>query len=200
MDEDEPAKRPMPKHQISFGTRSGRDTAADLASRQAHASLVQSHAADSGDASTSAIAKNNHDANAKKGGRLSALTSKFSLMKTSTSPQSSTPEAKPSEGDDEITPLPVKHTDSFPIMSSIPELKDLRKGDLAFANTLRLPNVDIADPVEKQLGPWRFSSTAAEPMEDNTFVFLDQNVPVPKRRKHFSRSEALTNFTYDSDV
>lgn len=141
---------------------------------------------------------------------MSSLTSKFAgLGSKSSSTSSSTGTASSrssfdedspitSEAEDELMPLPASSTSVD--MASLPVLKGLAKGDLCFANTLHLPTVDASDAVEAQLGPWRFSSQAAEPMEDNTFVFLNESVPIPKRRKYFSKQDSLQKFTYDPNM
>lgn len=187
------ARRPMPRHQSSFGIRTERDEPTEVAQRQKHADLVSKA-----------------DRPEKSGGALSSLTSKFSKLgtglssagssSTATSRRSSFDEESPitSEAEDELTPLPG--SGSAADISKLPVLKGLAKGDLCFARALHLPDVDASDPIEAQLGPWRFSSPTAEPMEDNTFVFLNENVPIPKRRKYFSKAEALKGFTYDPDV
>lgn len=188
-----PAKRPMPKHQISFGTRTERDENEELANREYHEKLMQ--AADQRRAQ-----QNTSTAEAPKKSRFSSITSRFGALTMKTTPQTTETSPHSSESEDDLTPLPVRHVDSVHLQTGVHDLKGLAKGDLTWADTLRLPSVNQQDPVEAQLGPWRFENPASEPMEDNTFVFLDQNVPVSKRRKHFSKAESLKSFTYDPDV
>lgn len=109
-----------------------------------------------------------------------------------------------------MSPLSSEDDDDHPVNglngtvaklnNGAPELKGLVPGELAWAETLNLPKVNMEDPIEAQIGPWRFANPAVEPMEDNTFVFLDRNLPVAKRRKYFSKSEHLRQFNYDSDM
>ena len=142
-------------------------------------------------------------------GRFSSLTSKFSNLTTSGQKGASTTRpAMPTISSDENSPItseaeddvaPLSAPGSVP-PSAVPEIKGVAKGDLTFASSLRLADVNATDPVEAALGAWRFSDPVAEPMEDNLFVFQDESVPVAKRRKHFSKAEALRNFTYDPDV
>lgn len=202
-------QRPLPRHQISFGTREGRDQQADLSHRRAHADLVSGLKQSSAPAPSSTISS----LSPKKGtSRFSAITSKFSGLKLSGSTPTSPNPAESSErpnrrssidgnsDDDDLGPLPIDRTDSYPIVNDVPELKDLSRGDLTFASTLHLPDVDASDPIEKQLGPWRFASESAEQTEDNTFVMLDHTEPVARRRKHFSKIDTLKQFQFDPDV
>jgi hypothetical protein len=192
-----PTKRPMPKHQISFGTRTERDESEELANREYHEKLMQAAEQRRGQQQQSAASTTTE---APKKSRFSSITSRFGALTMKTTPQTTETSPHSSEAEDDLAPLPIRHVDSVPLPSGIPELKGLAKGDLTWADTLRLPSVNKEDPVEAQLGPWRFENPASEPMEDNTFVFLDQNVPVAKRRKHFSKADSLKSFTYDPDV
>lgn len=63
-----------------------------------------------------------------------------------------------------------------------------------------MPSINAKDKVEEALGPWRFAADTTEPLEDNFFEFKSENLSVPKRRKHFSKTTNLTGFTYDPDV
>lgn len=88
-----------------------------------------------------------------------------------------------------------------------PELEDVEVGDLLFANMLNIAGDPAVhhpnqDPVQMQLGPWRFKNPTTDILEDNTFVFLNKSVDVQKRRKHFSEGGGKHRkaFTYDPDV
>lgn len=54
--------------------------------------------------------------------------------------------------------------------------------------------------VEQQLGPWRFADPGADMVEDNAFVFLNESVSVPHRRKHFADVKNRKDFKYDPNV
>ncbi|KAH9441659.1 hypothetical protein Pst134EA_032711 [Puccinia striiformis f. sp. tritici] len=85
-----------------------------------------------------------------------------------------------------------------------PELEDVEVGDLMLANMLNIAGESSQnhDPVQEQLGPWRFKNPTTDILEDNTFVFLNNSVNVQKRRKHFSENGGKYRkaFTYDPDV
>ncbi|PLW58065.1 hypothetical protein PCANC_00624 [Puccinia coronata f. sp. avenae] len=85
-----------------------------------------------------------------------------------------------------------------------PELEDVEVGDLMFANMLNIAgdSSQNQDPIQMQLGPWRFKNPTTDILEDNTFVFLNKSVDVQKRRKHFSEGGGKHRkaFTYDPDV
>lgn len=207
-----PAKRPMPKHQISFGAREERDEDMELANRELHQRRLQTvneAAKKQQKESGTPNGQGQKPAQEAKKSRFSSLTSKLGSLglgggstgrANGSEHQSGESSPTRSETEDDVAPLPIQHVDSFPITEGIPELRHLSKGDLTYADALKLPSVNTTDPIEAQLGPWRFASDTTEPMEDNTFVFLDQSVPVPKRRKHFSKEAPLKHFTYDPDV
>lgn len=98
----------------------------------------------------------------------------------------------------------ISTTPSQAEIAEAPELEDVEVGDLMFANMLNLAGESSGkrDPVQHQLGPWRFKNPTTDILEDNTFVFLNQSVNVQKRRKHFSESNGKHRkaFTYDPDV
>ncbi|KNZ57150.1 hypothetical protein VP01_2228g1 [Puccinia sorghi] len=103
------------------------------------------------------------------------------------------------------TPTQISTTPSQAEIDAAPELEDVEVGDLMFANMLNLSGGESGqdhDPVQKQLGPWRFKNPTTDILEDNTFVFLNKSVDVQKRRKHFSESGGKHRkaFTYDPDV
>jgi len=99
----------------------------------------------------------------------------------------------------------ISKTPSQAEIDAAPELEDVEVGDLMFANMLNLSGGESSqnhDPVQEQLGPWRFKNPTTDILEDNTFVFLNKSVDVQKRRKHFSESGGKHRkaFTYDPDV
>ncbi|PKI84923.1 hypothetical protein MVES_001070 [Malassezia vespertilionis] len=63
----------------------------------------------------------------------------------------------------------------------------------------RRSNTMSAD-IEHMLGPWRFTDPATDMIEDNAFVFINESVSVPRRRKHFASVQSRLDFKYDPDV
>ncbi|PWN30559.1 hypothetical protein BDZ90DRAFT_17654 [Jaminaea rosea] len=54
--------------------------------------------------------------------------------------------------------------------------------------------------LDDALGPWRFNDPGTDMVEDNAFIFTNDSLSVPKRRKHFANKENREKFTYDPDV
>ncbi|CAD6896415.1 unnamed protein product [Tilletia controversa] len=83
----------------------------------------------------------------------------------------------------------------------------LQSKDFKLAGELhhsKMGRTDSADgwssKLEDQLGPWRFSDPSTDMLEDNAFIFTNQSLPVPRRRKHFSNLKNRLDFKYDPDV
>ncbi|EFP74669.2 uncharacterized protein PGTG_00625 [Puccinia graminis f. sp. tritici CRL 75-36-700-3] len=137
-------------------------------------------------------------------------TSLLESEKRNTTPEgSASNSAAPTVNQAPSTPISksLTQTSTAPSQAEIdeaPELEDVEVGDLMFANMLNLAgeSPQSHDPVQEQLGPWRFKNPTTDILEDNTFVFLDKSVNVQKRRKHFSENGGKFRkaFTYDPDV
>ncbi|KAL9935572.1 hypothetical protein V8E36_005920 [Tilletia maclaganii] len=54
--------------------------------------------------------------------------------------------------------------------------------------------------LDDELGPWRFSDPSTDMLEDNAFIFTNQSLPVPRRRRHFANQKNRLEFKYDPDV
>lgn len=54
--------------------------------------------------------------------------------------------------------------------------------------------------LEDQLGPWRFDDPDTDMVEDNAFIFTNDSLSVPKRRKYFANKEHRKEFVYNPDV
>lgn len=54
--------------------------------------------------------------------------------------------------------------------------------------------------LDAELGPWRFEDPGTDMVEDNAFIFTNESLSVPKRRKYFANQDHRRNFTYDPDV
>ncbi|KOS14896.1 hypothetical protein Malapachy_0942 [Malassezia pachydermatis] len=80
------------------------------------------------------------------------------------------------------------------------------KNDLmeAYARTGMTPSPALSlsqsSSLDEWLGPWRFGDPGADMVEDNAFIFTEESVSVPKRRKHFANDANRKNFTYHPDV
>lgn len=48
---------------------------------------------------------------------------------------------------------------------------------------------DWQSKLDDQLGPWRFDDAGTDMVEDNAFIFTNDSLSVPKRRKHFANTE-----------
>ncbi|CAO1629210.1 unnamed protein product [Sympodiomycopsis kandeliae] len=83
----------------------------------------------------------------------------------------------------------------------------LKEGDFRLAEDLQR-KARISEPgksswqskLDDQLGPWRFDDPGTDMVEDNAFVFTNESLPVPKRRKYFASVENRKNFIYNPDV
>jgi hypothetical protein len=59
----------------------------------------------------------------------------------------------------------------------------------------------ISHRFDQQLGPWRFSNPAIEPIEDTAFIDGGALATVKERRKHFAKSvENREDFEFDVDI
>ena len=77
----------------------------------------------------------------------------------------------------------------------------LRDGDFKLANALSHPSSNSYESkLDAELGPWRFTDPGTDMIEDNAFIFTNQSLPVPKRRRHFASEKARKDFQYDPDV
>lgn len=54
--------------------------------------------------------------------------------------------------------------------------------------------------LDHQLGPWRFNDPGSDMVEDNAFIFKNECVSVPRRRKHFANEQNRKVFRYSPDV
>lgn len=58
----------------------------------------------------------------------------------------------------------------------------------------------VESKLDHELGPWRFSDPGTDMVEDNAFIFTDQSVSVPQRRRHFANTRHRHDFKYDPDI
>ena len=96
---------------------------------------------------------------------------------------------------DKLRPAPV--SERSPFSSSL----DDQLGPFKFAGEgVDIVEVRFAGFSLACLGPSHPTRRSLQIVQDNTFVFVDKAVPVPKRRKHFADPANRRNFTYSPDV
>ncbi|KAK0542787.1 hypothetical protein OC846_002582 [Tilletia horrida] len=82
--------------------------------------------------------------------------------------------------------------------------KDFKLADKLHHHSERMSRGSSADgwvgKLDDKLGPWRFSDPGTDMLEDNAFIFTNQSLPVPRRRKYFSNLQHRLDFKYDPDV
>ncbi|KAL7409902.1 hypothetical protein BDY24DRAFT_192307 [Mrakia frigida] len=80
----------------------------------------------------------------------------------------------------------------------------IRPEDVTTADHLRAPEpstkVGVSTKLDEQLGAWRFADPGLDPVEDNSFVFIEKSVPTPQRRKHFVNVKNRKDFKFHPDV
>lgn len=78
----------------------------------------------------------------------------------------------------------------------------LREEDFKLADELQRKTRlgDWESKLDDKLGPWRFQDPGTDMVEDNAFIFTNESLSVPKRRKHFAKQENRESFKYDPDV
>lgn len=54
--------------------------------------------------------------------------------------------------------------------------------------------------LDDKLGPWRFADPGSDMLEDNAFIFTNESVSVPQRRRYFADMQNRIDFKYDTDV
>lgn len=184
---------PLPDHQISFGAVNHRDSREEAAEVR-EAKQLQNQVKAMQELETVA---EHHDESVKKeepkskkhtfgmGGLKSALgvggkgskdgSASPKLPSTPPTPVDTSP-AEPKIGSQaNKSETSLSKTNAPLDVAHAPELKDVDEGDLGFADQLHhLPasHGDHSDPVEDQLGPWRFGDPTTDLLEDNTFVYL----------------------------
>lgn len=95
-------------------------------------------------------------------------------------------------------PVPPPESASSPAPSSS-SAADLGKGFERLALT-DSPKPVKPSALDHQLGPWRFNDPGSDMVEDNAFIFKNESVSVPRRRKHFANEQNRKVFRYSPDV
>ena len=85
-------------------------------------------------------------------------------------------------------------------LSAGPEDEESRLAQLLQRISMTPSPAPVESKLDHELGPWRFSDPGTDMVEDNAFIFIDESVSVPQRRRHFANTRHRFDFKYDPDI